>query len=149
MSKSAARSSSYCNWQRQEVNLSSRNQGLIIVPGRKNKGIIRTRSFGANCYAQFRKNFSDNMMQSWEDLVAVVEQLNLNEESDALYWCYEKSGVYSSQLFYAVIYFRGLTPVHVRVVWNIVVPPKRHLSMWILSHNKLATVDNLNKKRYE
>jgi hypothetical protein len=65
------------------------------------------------------------MMQSWKDLVAVVEQLNLNEESDALYWCYEKSGVYSSQSFYAVIYFRGITLVHVPAVWNIVVPLKK------------------------
>jgi hypothetical protein len=31
-------------------------------------------------------------------------------------------------------------------VWNIVVPPKIHLFLWLLSHNKLATIDNLNKK---
>jgi hypothetical protein len=48
--------------------------------------------------------------------------------------------------FYAVIYFRGITPAHVPAVWNIVVPPKKQLFMWLLSHNKLATVDNLNKK---
>jgi hypothetical protein len=39
---------------RQEVNLSSRNLGLFAVPGRKNKEIIRTRSFGANCCTQKR-----------------------------------------------------------------------------------------------
>jgi hypothetical protein len=31
-------------------------------------------------------------------------------------------------------------------LWKIGVPPKIHMFLWLLSHNKLATVDNLNKK---
>jgi hypothetical protein len=34
----------------------------------------------------------------------------------------------------------------VLVVWKVCVPPKIHLFLWLLSHNKLATVDNLNEK---
>jgi hypothetical protein len=41
-----------------------------------------------------------------------------------------------------------VTPVHIPAIWNIVVPPKIHLFLWLLSHNKLATVDNLNKKDF-
>jgi hypothetical protein len=94
----------------------------------------------------FRRSFSSSMGQMWEDLCAVVDQVELNVDSDSLVWCYEKSGVYSSQSCYAVISFRGVTPVHLPAIWNIVVPPKIHLFLWLLSHNKLATVDNLNKK---
>jgi hypothetical protein len=43
----------------------------------------------------FRRTFSDRMMEMWGELVAVVEQVILNNDSDALIWCYEKSGVYS------------------------------------------------------
>jgi hypothetical protein len=52
------------------------------------------------------------MMQVWGDLCAVMEQVNLNEDLDSLVWCYTKSGVYTSQPFYAVISFRGVTPMH-------------------------------------
>jgi hypothetical protein len=31
-------------------------------------------------------------------------------------------------------------------VWKICVPPKIHLFLWLLSHNRLATVVNLNRK---
>jgi hypothetical protein len=61
------------------------------------------------------------------------------------YWCYEKSGVYSSHS-YAIINFNGVTPIYIAAVWNIRVPPKIQLFLWLLSPNKLATVDNLNKK---
>jgi hypothetical protein len=94
----------------------------------------------------FRRSFSSSMGQMWEDLCAVFDQVGLNVDSDSLVWCYEKSGVYSSQSCYAVISFRGVTPVHLPAIWNIVVPPKIHLFLWLLPHNKLATVDNLNKK---
>jgi hypothetical protein len=50
------------------------------------------------------------------------------------------------QSFYAVISYRGVTLVYIPAIWNIVVPPKIHLFLWFLSHNKLATIDNLNKK---
>jgi hypothetical protein len=87
----------------------------------------------------FRRNFSTSMGQMWEELCEVVEHMELNEDSDSLVWGYEKSRVYSTQSCYAVISFRGLTPMFLPVIWNIVVTPKIH-------HNKLATVDNLNKR---
>jgi hypothetical protein len=40
----------------------------------------------------------------------VVEQVNLNEDSDALVWVYEKTGSYSSRSFYVVMSCRGVTP---------------------------------------
>jgi hypothetical protein len=94
----------------------------------------------------FRRNFSTSMGQMWEELCEVVEHMELNEDSDSLVWGYEKSRVYSTQSCYAVISFRGLTPMFLPVIWNIVVTPKIHLFLWLLAHNKLATVDNLNKR---
>jgi hypothetical protein len=78
--------------------------------------------------------------------MAVMEETSLSDEVDALIWCYNKSGVYSTQSFYNIISYRGVTPLYIPAVWNICVPPKIHLFLWLLSHNKLATADNLNKK---
>jgi hypothetical protein len=83
--------------------------------------------------------------------MSIVEQLNLNDETDALVWTYEKSGSYSSHSFYVVLNYRGVTPVYMPAIWNLMVPPTIQLFLWFLSHNKLATIyiDNLNKKGME
>jgi hypothetical protein len=39
-----------------------------------------------------------------------------------------------------------VAPIYIPAVWNIRIPPKIQLFLWLLSHNKLATVDNLNRK---
>jgi hypothetical protein len=92
----------------------------------------------------FRRTFSAEMMQVSSDLCAVMEQVNLNEDCLVLY---KKWGVLIP-VCYAVISFRDVTPVHIPAIWNIVVPQKNHLFLWLLSHNKLATVDNLNRKGF-
>jgi len=61
-------------------------------------------------------------------------------------WQYESNGIYSTQSLYAVINFRGVQPVFVPAVWNIKVPPKIQVFLWLLSNNKLMTVDNLAKR---
>jgi hypothetical protein len=45
-----------------------------------------------------------------------------------------------------LINYRGVTPVYVPAMWVIIVPQKIQLFFWLLSHNKLASVDNLNRK---
>jgi hypothetical protein len=41
-----------------------------------------------------------------------VEHLNLNEESDALIWSFDKPGAYSSYLFYVVILYTYIRMTH-------------------------------------
>jgi hypothetical protein len=94
----------------------------------------------------FRRNFDEEMMQAWYDLEATVENIVLNDSSDALVWSYNSSGVYSSQSFYAIVNYRGVTPIYILAVWSVNVSPKIQLFFWLLSHNKLAMVDNLSKK---
>jgi hypothetical protein len=94
----------------------------------------------------FRRTFSYSMMQKWEELVSVVEQVELSDDTDALVWCYESPGVFSSHSCYNIISYRGVKHVYIPTIWEIVVPPRIHLFLWLLSYNKLSTVDNLNKK---
>jgi hypothetical protein len=64
----------------------------------------------------------------------VVENVRLTEESDALIWCYNKTGIYSTQFFYNIINYKGrrggggVTPVYIPPVWNISLPPKIQLA---------------------
>jgi hypothetical protein len=57
-------------------------------------------------------------MHVWKDLMAVVEQVKLNDDSDALLCVYEKSRIYSSHSFYAIISYRGVTPMYIPAIWN-------------------------------
>jgi hypothetical protein len=94
----------------------------------------------------FRRTLSENMMQSWRDLVSIVELVNLKDEPDSLVWVWDRSGVYSSHSFYAVINYRGIKPMFIPAIWKVGVPPKVQLFLWLLSHNKLAIMDNLKKR---
>jgi hypothetical protein len=87
----------------------------------------------------FRRTFDENML-------TLVETLELKEGNISLVWCYQNSGVYSSKSLYAIINYRCVILVYVSAVWNIVVPPKIHLFLWLLSYHKLATMDNRNKR---
>jgi hypothetical protein len=75
-----------------------------------------------------------------------VSAVSLTHEDDAMVWQYHSSRVYSSQFLYRVINFKGVTPVFVPLVWKLIVPPTIHSLLWLLSHNKLLTRDNLGKR---
>lgn len=70
----------------------------------------------------------------------------LSSDEDALIWQYESNGVYSSQSLHAIINFRGVNPVYIPSIWSLVNPPRVHIFLWLLSHNKLMTKENLLKR---
>jgi hypothetical protein len=67
----------------------------------------------------FRRTFSESMMQSWGELVSVVEQVNLKDQPDSLVWVWDRSGVYSSHSFYAIINYRGIKPAYIPAIWKV------------------------------
>jgi hypothetical protein len=118
---------------------------LYCICNEKTKIVAKVWSEG-EIRLSFRRAFSESMMQSWGELVSVVEQVNLKDGPDSLVWVWDRSGVYSSHLFYAIINYRGIKPVYIPAIWKVGVPPKFQLFLWLLSHNKLATMDNLKKR---
>jgi hypothetical protein len=68
----------------------------------------------------FRMIFSKRMIEIWDELMSVVENVVLREETDALMWCYNSTVVYSSQSMYAIINYHGVTPVYVPTVWKTI-----------------------------
>jgi hypothetical protein len=67
-------------------------------------------------------------------------------EEDQLIWKYESTGVYSSKSLYAVINFRGVQPVYLPSVWDLKIPPRVQIFLWLLSQNKIMTRDNLRHR---
>jgi hypothetical protein len=84
---------------------------------------------------------------SWEEVVSIAESLVLTPEEDERLWQFHSSGVYSSQSLYKVVTFRGVIRVFLYAVWKLPIPPRIHFFLWLLSHNRLLTRDNLSKRR--
>jgi hypothetical protein len=85
-------------------------------------------------------------MIKWHELEGVAFSLSLYEETDALIWQYENKGEYSTSSLYAIINFGGVTPVFILAVWQLVIPPRVHIFLWLLSQNKPMTRDKLKKR---
>jgi hypothetical protein len=102
---------------------------------------------GTHLKCSFRRCVDRRLYQLWEELVSIADALVLTEDEDEPVWQFSSNGIYSYQSLYAVINFRGVTPVFIPAVWKIVVPPRIHFFLWLLSHNKLLTRDNLEKTK--
>ena len=86
-------------------------------------------------------------MLQWEELLRIVNSVILNNEEDTIIWKFNSNGKHSVQPLYAVLSFRGVSPVLIPAVWKLNTPPKVHIFLWLLYNNKLLTRDNLQKRR--
>lgn len=96
----------------------------------------------------FRRCFNHALMTQWYEVLNIAQSINFSDEDDAIIWKYESKGTYSVSSLYAVINFRGVLPVYIHAVWKVKVPPRIHFFLWLLSHNKLLTRDNLLKRQH-
>jgi hypothetical protein len=85
-------------------------------------------------------------MEQWFELEQVASNISFSNDSDSLIWTYNTSGQYSTSSCYSIISFRGVTPVYIPSIWSLVIPPRVHSFLWLLSNNKLMTRDNLLKR---
>ena len=95
----------------------------------------------------FRRTVSQQLMLQWEELLQIVNSVVLNNEEDTIIWKFNSNGKHSVQPLYAVLSFRGVSPVLIPAVWKLNTPPKVHIFLWLLYNNKLLTRDNLQKRR--
>jgi hypothetical protein len=104
---------------------------------------------GVNLRFTFRRTVDNRLMRQWEELTQIAESLSLREdEEDAIIWQFESSGRFSVHSLYAVINHRGIKQVYTPVVWKIIVSPRFHIFLWLLTNNKILTRDNLAKRKY-
>ena len=71
-----------------------------------------------------------------------------SDDCDAIIWCFDNSSKFSVQSMYnTVVTFRGIQPVYTPVIWNLYVPPRVHIFLWLISNDKILTRANLAKRR--
>lgn len=102
---------------------------------------------GVDLKNTFHRTFNSALMLRWYEFISIMLGTQLTEDDDAPIWMFNPTRVYSVKSFYAIINNGGVQPVHSPAVWNITVPPKIHVFLWLLANNKQLTMDNLAKKR--
>ena len=95
----------------------------------------------------FRRTVSPLLMEMWNDILSIAEDISFSNEPDSVVWKFTSNGVYSVQSLYAVVSFRGVKPVYPPAIWDLCIPPRVQVFLWLLSNNKLLTRDNLLKRR--
>jgi hypothetical protein len=85
-------------------------------------------------------------MVQWQELVSIANSIILTDEDDQLIWQYETNGIYSSKSMYAIVHFRGVKPAFLPAVWDLKIPPRIQIFLWLFSQNKIMTTDNLRKR---
>ena len=85
-------------------------------------------------------------MVQWLELLGIINSISLSDDEDQLLWRYDSKGIYSSKSLYAIVNFRGVQPVYLPSVWEIKIPPRVQIFLWLLSQNKIMTTDNLRKR---
>jgi hypothetical protein len=61
-------------------------------------------------------------------------------------WSYETNGVYSFKSIYILFNFWGVTPIFLPVVWDLKIPPRVQVYLWLFFQNKVMTRDNLRRR---
>jgi hypothetical protein len=102
---------------------------------------------GQNLKCTFPRCVDIRLYNLWEEVVSLASSINFSGADDEMVWQHNSSGMYSSQSLYSIINFRGMTLVYLSDVWKLLVPPRIHSFLWLVSHNKLLTRDNLEKRR--
>jgi hypothetical protein len=86
------------------------------------------------------------VFQLWEEVLCIASAIEFSEDEDEPVWQFNLVGVYSSRSLYSVINFRGVQPMYIPTVWKLLIPPRIHFFLWLLSNNRLLARDNLEKE---
>jgi hypothetical protein len=85
-------------------------------------------------------------MEMWFELVEIAKIITFSDEEDQPIWKYESKDVHSSTSLYVVINFRGIQPVFLLAIWDLKIPSRVQILLWLLSQNKIMTRDNLRHR---
>lgn len=90
---------------------------------------------------------SEGLYNLWLEVRELAATIQFSEQEDELIWCFNTSGVYSSQSLYRIINFRGIETVHVSSVWSLKIPLRVQYFLWLVIKNRALARDNLAKRR--
>ena len=126
--------------------LATQFSDLYILAEQKNVSLASVWD-GRTLKISFRRRVEPRLIRLWEELVSLVELVNFETDCDSIIWTFQGNGQFAVHPMYKAVSFRGIQPVHTPVVWQLNVPPRIHIFLWLMANNKTLTRSNLVKRQ--
>ncbi|KAG8086542.1 hypothetical protein GUJ93_ZPchr0010g7976 [Zizania palustris] len=97
---------------------------------------------------KFRRDLIGDKLRAWRALKKLCVRTTLTDVDDSVVWSLSKKGVFSVKSFYNALKIRQMS-LEKNVIWDLKVPLKVKVFLWLASRNKILTKDNLLKKGWK
>ncbi|KAG8045329.1 hypothetical protein GUJ93_ZPchr0008g13376 [Zizania palustris] len=97
---------------------------------------------------KFRRNLIGSRFRSWIRLKQMCSGVHLSDSDDSVVWTLSKNGVFSVKSFYKALKVQNLVKDR-SVCWDLRIPLKIKLFLWLTLKNKILTKDNLLKRGWK
>jgi hypothetical protein len=92
----------------------------------------------------FKRALVENKLLEWQNLVARVAFINLNEDCDTFIWNLNNNGLFSIKSMYKYLVNNGIKVT--QKIWHMKVSQKIKIFLWFLKKGLILTKDNLTKR---
>lgn len=111
----------------------------------KNITLDKVKNTGWGCF-KFRRLLHGNKLKIWNNIKQVCDNLHLDvNKEDTLWWNLTKHGNFTVKSFYKALSLQNFVFPY-KKLWQIKVPLKVRIFIWLVIKNKILTKDNLYKK---
>lgn len=100
----------------------------------------------------FRRNLLGDNLRDWNYIKNCCDQVNLNDSKDETVWGLTKNGIFSVKSFYTGMKMQeaaSMMGVIHKKIWQIKVPLKIRIFLWLLLKDSVLTKDNLKKRGWK
>jgi hypothetical protein len=94
----------------------------------------------------FRRTLVGIDLKDWASILQLISSFSFTHSHDKIFWRWESSGTFSVRSLYKILNFRGIIPPNSRLWWDIPIPHKIQIFMWLTCQSKILTKDQLREK---
>ncbi|KAG8054917.1 hypothetical protein GUJ93_ZPchr0001g29416 [Zizania palustris] len=97
---------------------------------------------------KFRRDLIGDKFHSWMQLKDTCSAISLRNAADVVVWVLSKSGVFTVKSFYLALKTQNIMKT-CNPIWNLKIPLKVKIFLWLARRNKILTKDNLSKRGWK
>lgn len=97
---------------------------------------------------QFRRQLSEDQIEDWWRLRALLEGVVLSSGRDRVYWALESSNKYYAKSLYKNLTTGGVRDMRMLAIWSCDIPLKVKIFMWMVAHDRIQSAIQLKKKKW-
>lgn len=97
---------------------------------------------------RFRRSLHGILLADWHEIIAIKHSYTLTSDPDSLLWRWDSKYQFTTASLYNFLSFRGVQDPYALMWWDIIVPLKVQVFMFLLFWNNILTKTILRKKNW-